>query len=455
VDLIKALRLQPSSRPRLAFTGAGGKTTSLFQLARQLNGPVLVSATTHLALSQLSLGDRHFVVATPADLAVLDQGVPPGVTIITGSQVEAERTQGLEMPLMERLLAIADEHGAALLVEADGARQRPLKAPAENEPPIPTFIEAVLVVAGLSAIGKPLTPDWVHRPERFAALSGLLQGEPISLEAVHRVLAHPDGGLKNIPPGARRIALLNQADTPNLQAAGKALADSILADYQAALVASISPPGVDRMVKPGGVFAVYERTAGIILAAGASLRLGQPKQLLSWEGEPFVHKVARTALEAGLKPVLVVTGSNADIIEAALQDLPVKVVFNPLWEGGQSTSIRAAVENLPEDIGSAVFFLVDQPQIPENLVRCVVDAHARSMTPLVSPRLGASRANPVLFDRDTFSALLSLQGDTGGRVLFSDTNRFPITWVDWLDARISLDVDTFEDYQHLLASYTD
>ena len=124
------------------------------------------------------------------------------------------------------LLALHEEsisRGRLLLVEADGARQKPLKAPAENEPPIPAFVAMVVVVAGMSGLGKPLSAEEVHRPEIFSSLSGLKIGETISGEALVRVLAHRQGGLKNIPRRARHSVLLNQADTPELQSAANGI----------------------------------------------------------------------------------------------------------------------------------------------------------------------------------------------------------------------------------------
>ena len=94
------------------------------------------------------------------------------------------------------------------LLEADGSRRLPLKAPAPHEPPIPPFVDSVLVVAGLSALGHSLDPEWVYQPDRFAALAGLAPGAPITPEGLVQVLRHPQGGLKNIPAGARRLAVV-------------------------------------------------------------------------------------------------------------------------------------------------------------------------------------------------------------------------------------------------------
>jgi len=101
--------------------------------------------------------------------------------LFTGPKVEAERTAGLSLEALQRLYEIADSAHCPLLIEADGSRQRPLKAPASHEPVIPNWVDTVAVVAGLSALGSPLTEKWVHRPERFAALSGLSPGEIITL----------------------------------------------------------------------------------------------------------------------------------------------------------------------------------------------------------------------------------------------------------------------------------
>ena len=188
----------------------------------------------------------------------------------------------------------------------------------------------------------------------------------------------------------------------------------------------------------------------MVLAAGGASRLGQPKQLLDWHGQPFVRAVAETALAAKLRPVLVVTGAYHDKVSAALEGLPLEIVHNPDWEQGQSTSVGAAVRALTkpgEESAAALFLLVDQPQIPVTLIRAVLDTYAKSLSPIVAPLVDSRRGNPVLFDRRTFPSLAAVEGDAGGRKVFS---KFPVIYVPWLDARAGLDVDTIEDYQRLL-----
>ncbi|MBE9524287.1 MAG: putative selenium-dependent hydroxylase accessory protein YqeC [Chloroflexi bacterium] len=434
LSLSRALRLTPI--PRVAFVGAGGKTTALFALARQLE-PVIVCASTHLSLAQIKLADQHLILEKIEDCDQFD-GLPlHGVNLVTGA-IRGERTAGLSGDILTWLHAYCDQHGLPMLIEADGSRQRPLKAPASYEPVIPEFVDHVIVMVGLSGIGKPLTSEWVHRPEQFASLSELSHGELIVPDAVIRVLMHPEGGIRNIPIGALRIVMLNQADTPVLQALAGRMARSLLSTYDSVLSTSAALKKI---------YAAYEPTAGLILAAGEAKRFGEPKQLLVWRDKPLVWHAANSALEAGLSPVVVVSGAYTPQIQEALANLPVKVIHNPTWREGQSSSVKAGLDAIGNRAGAAVFLLSDQPQIPAILIRSLVQHHTQTMSPIIAPIIDGQRGNPVLFDRSLFPDLMSLEGDIGGRHLFS---RQSIQWLPWHDDRLLLDVDKPNDYQQLL-----
>ena len=462
MKLAQALRLvssplpDPPPNPKnlgegVAFVGAGGKTTALFRLARELPPPVIVSATSHLGIWQIPLADRHIIATDPVSLGDLERDLS-GVILVTG-EIEGDKTRPLEDGTTLWLREVCDSYSLSLLIEADGSRQKPLKAPGEHEPPIPDFARLVTVLAGLSALGKPLDETNVHRPEIFAHLSGLKAGEAITPAALVRVLTHPAGGLKNIPKSARRVALLNQADSPALQAQADTLAKELLSSYDSVIVASL---------KEGKIHAVHEPIAGIVLAAGGSQRFGQPKQLLDWRGEPFVRAVARTALQAGLAPVIVVTGAYGEQVEAAVRDLPVKIIHNHEWQNGQASSIRMGVGPLrrfapPPPFsaevrgkwgrpGGGIFLLADQPQVTPTVLHALVEEHAATLAPVIVPMVLDRRANPVLFDRVTFPDLMKLEGDVGGRAIFS---KYPVTYLPWHDDALLLDADTPEQYQRL------
>ena len=473
MKLAQALRILPKPLPspapnalsgtrtsivgeEIAFVGAGGKTTAMFQLARELPPPVIVSATTHLGAWQIPLADKHIIATTPAPLEAIEHSLS-GVILVTG-KIKDDRTKPLDDKVMLWLREFCGYHSLPLLVEADGSRQKALKAPGAHEPPIPAFAELVVVVAGLSGLGKPLDEENVHRPEIFGRLSGLQPGELVTPAALARVLTHREGGLKNIPENARRVVILNQADTPEAQAQADSLVKDLLPSYHSVIIASL---------KEGQIHAVREPIAGIVLAAGGSLRYGQPKQLLDWRGEPFVRAVAQMALEAGLSPVIVVTGGYADKVQSAVRDLPVRIAHNPDWQSGQASSIKAGIQALtpgphrrsvpPPPFsteargkwgrpGGGIFLLTDQPQVTPTILHALVEEHAATLAPVVAPMVLDRRANPVLFDRATFPDLLKLEGDVGGRAIFS---KHKVTYLPWHDDALLLDVDTPEHYQRL------
>jgi molybdenum cofactor cytidylyltransferase len=462
ITLAQALRTQ--SAPCVAFTGAGGKTTALFQLARQVSTPVIVTATSHLGVWQIPLADKHIISDTPTALEEIEHGLQ-GVILVTGS-IDEDRTRPVNDNLLNWLRQFCGYHSIPLLIEADGARQKPLKAWADHEPPIPSFVEQVLQVSGLSGLGKVLDDQSVHRPELFSKLSGLQLGEPITSDALIRVLGHPEGGLKNTPAGARRLALLNQADTPELQAIAHRMVQSLLSTYHSVVISNLNKEKI---------FAMHEPMAGIVLAAGEAARFGQPKQLLDWHGQPFVHAVAQNALDAELSPVVVVTGANADQVGAAVMDLDVRVIRNDEWKSGQGSSIKAGVlsliksaASLPRiqkqislgdnknsdmgfEVGGAIFLLADQPQITTSVIRALIEKHAEGLYPIVAPMVLDRRANPVLFDRATFSDLTTLEGDVGGRAIF---HKHRVEYLPWHDDNLLFDVDTPEHYQRLISSDT-
>lgn len=442
MNLADALRLENSSQ--LALVGAGGKTSAMFAAAMDLSqrksttGPVLLTTTTHLALEQCRRADHHRVVQTSAEVSAFLEHHKSGVTLFTGLEINEGRIAGPRPDTLAAIHDLAEAHRWPLLIEADGSRLRPLKAPAESEPVIPEWVDQVLVCAGLNGLEKPLTVEWVHRPEIYAQLAGLDREAPISPDGILRVLTHPAGGLKAIPTRARRIALLNQADTPEKQAIARRMAGQLLDYYDQVIISSLNPPQGEP-----AIYANVTATAGIVLAAGAASRFGQVKQLLELQGETFVHRAARIALEAGLKPVSVVTGAHADQISAAVADLHVQCVFNPDWEKGQGNSVAAGIRALSPRIGAAIFLLADQPLVSAQLISSLVETHARDGNPIIGPLFDGQRGNPVLFDRSTFQDLSLLQGDTGGRAIFS---RFPVRWIPWHDTAARLDIDTPTDY---------
>lgn len=435
--LTDALRVSPGQA--VAFVGAGGKSSALSCLARELSRqvPVVMTCTTHLGLEQSSLAEVHFAVSGRDQVWPLEQGLARKASVLVTGPLDLRERKwtGLRGELLDEVRRAASAAGGVILIEADGARRRSLKAPAAHEPVIPPFATSVVPVVGLDAVGVRLDHRNVHRPERVAALLGVRPGVRLKSEHIARLLAHPEGGLKDVPAGAEVRPLMTRADDEERLRTGEDVAEVALrmGPFRALVIANLT--------QEDSVRRVVGRTSGVVLAAGGSRRLDQPKQLLAWRGRPLVWYAVRAAIEGGLDPVVVVVGAEWEAVAAAVADEPVRVVRNPAWQSGQSTSLRvglAAVEGTAEAV---VFLLADTPRVDGRLVRALVEAHRRSLPPLVAPRAGGRLANPVLFDRVTFGALAEVEGDRGGRVLF---DRLPVLALDWSDD-ILLDVDTPED----------
>ncbi len=189
--------------------------------------------------------------------------------------------------------------------------------------------------------------------------------------------------------------------------------------------------------------------AAIILAAGGSTRMGQPKLLLEWHSEPLIRWVARLALHTGCAPVVVVTGANADDVRRALAGLPLTFIHNPDWQKGQSGSVKTGVSMLPADIDAALVYLGDQPHIPPSVPLELLRTYLQEepSESILIPTYQGNRANPVLLDKQIFEPLGTLSGDAGARTIFS---HYPVKLIPFDEADLVLDIDSPEDYQRLL-----
>jgi molybdenum cofactor cytidylyltransferase len=192
------------------------------------------------------------------------------------------------------------------------------------------------------------------------------------------------------------------------------------------------------------------RVAALVLAAGASSRMGRTKQLLDWDGRPLVRAAAEVALAARLNPLLVVVGGAQAEVEAALAGLTLRIIANPAYAAGQSTSLRAGIAALDHDAEAVVVLLSDQPFVTATIVEQLVTEWQASAASIVAPTYAGQRGNPVLFARAVFPELLAIEGDQGARaVLTADRARVHLVAFD--DPRPLSDIDTPEDYERLLS----
>lgn len=184
--------------------------------------------------------------------------------------------------------------------------------------------------------------------------------------------------------------------------------------------------------------------AAVVLAAGASRRLGRPKQLLELEGEPLVRRTARLCLEAGFDPVLVVLGCATEDVEAALESVRAVPVFNTDWKEGMAASIRAGLAALPGTASGALLLPCDQPALTADLLREFLHRHGQRPGTTLASEYGGGAGVPALFPRDRFPELLTLKGDRGAKAMLGMAERIPFP-----DGAI--DLDSAEDLSSWLS----
>lgn len=159
-----------------------------------------------------------------------------------------------------------------------------------------------------------------------------------------------------------------------------------------------------------------DKVAAIILAAGASRRLGEPKQLVRLEQETLLERTIRVAVQAGCSPILVVLGASSARILAESLLTPAQIVLNPAWPEGMASSIRAGIAALPPTIRAALLLTCDQPAVTtEHLRRLASQAPGQPVASSYADRRGV----PAYFPAETFAELLQLSGDQGARRLLA------------------------------------
>jgi len=191
------------------------------------------------------------------------------------------------------------------------------------------------------------------------------------------------------------------------------------------------------------------RCGAVILAAGASHRMGEPKQLLPLAGQPLLLRAVEAALASPAWPVVVVLGAHADKIRPLLARRPVLVAENPAWAEGMASSLRAGIAVLQQfsrTLDAAVIALCDQPAFSADTIAQLVATQRIARRSIVAARYSGRHGAPALFLREHFNTLTHLTGEEGARLLLNgDASR--IASVD-LPA-LALDLDTPADYAAL------
>ena len=455
----------------VAFVGGGGKTSLMFALAAALPGRVVITTTTRIFAAQMRLAPA---VVYADDLSRLGEMLDVHGRCLVVGRVDGEKARGVDPDLPTRLLARPDVD--AVLVEADGSRMRPVKAPAEHEPVIPPETTLVVPVAGLDALEGPIEAV-AHRAELVKRITseepgsvpspfgrGLGRGsaagqqEWLTPTGLARVLTHPEGGLKGVPDGARVVPFLNKVESAARLDAARAAARLMLGE-----------PRVDRVVLGAArtaapVGEVWRRVTAVVLAAGESRRMGRNKLRLPWGETTVLGRTLDNVGASAVHDVIVVTGHEREAVEAIAArrgpwrrsvdattpgtDNPsgARTLYNIDYAKGMLASVQTAVRALPSTTDAILVVLGDQPMVGPAIIDRLLTAYAAAPAGLVAPTYDERRGNPVLIDRRYFAELLALPADAAPRALLArhadDLLAVPVE-----SEAVLLDLDRPEEYE--------
>ena len=186
----------------------------------------------------------------------------------------------------------------------------------------------------------------------------------------------------------------------------------------------------------------------VLLAAGASTRLGQPKQLLPWQEKSLLQLMTETALQSVNGLVVVVLGANAGDLQPVVDAKKVNIVYNAGWQEGIASSIRSGltallqVAPLTENV---IFMVCDQPYVTPSLIKELINVKKQTGKKIVASKYADTTGIPVIFDKSIFPSLLKLEGNTGAKKIIQQFNGE----VETIDFPLGhIDIDTKEDYDN-------
>lgn len=187
--------------------------------------------------------------------------------------------------------------------------------------------------------------------------------------------------------------------------------------------------------------------SAILLAAGQSRRMGQPKMLLPWGQRTVIEQVLTTFLNAGIEEIIIITGGARELVEKAAASYPVQTLYNPEFANGEMlSSLQLGLQALPPQAQATLIGLGDQPQVQESSVREVQEAYRKNKPPLVVPSFQRRRGHPWLVARPLWAELLQMKAPESPRD-FLNRHSSEIHYVEVDTPSILADLDTPEDYQ--------
>lgn len=206
------LNIEIEAKEMICFVGAGGKTSTMFRLSQELsqkNKNVLITTTTAVYFPEKKSFD-NIIISEQEDIGIFDGIIGSGITVL-GKAISPE---GKLLGVNPKFLNTIFLKGMFdfILIEGDGSKGRPVKAPAEHEPVIPSHTTKLVGLVGVDCVGKTVSKENVHRPEHFCRIVGCSEGDLINIEMIGKLIIHNQGLFKATPEQSEKYLILNKVD---------------------------------------------------------------------------------------------------------------------------------------------------------------------------------------------------------------------------------------------------
>ena len=350
------------------------------------------------------------------------------------SNVTRARLEALECPLKKETLIPHDYKSLCLEIESsiDNGAQ-------------------LLLISGASAITD--RSDYI--PKAILSVGGEIIQFGLAVDPGNLLLIGQVGSTTIIGmPGCARSPKLNGFDwvlqllIANIPINKEELADMGAGGLLMEIASRPLPRALAKSVKKR-----KKKIMGVILAAGNSTRMGKDNKLLkNIGGAPLVRNTAIEMLKSDIDSCSIVLGYQSDKVAATIKDLNINLILNPLWEEGQASSLKAALNTLDTSYSDLLVMLGDLPGVKSKHINKVIEAHLLTdnrKSKITIPSFNGKKGNPVIWGRSFFSDLSNLEGDVGGRALFGQ-HPAAINLIDMDDKAVVTDTDTPEDFGKFL-----